>query len=70
MERFTRKTLAAMAKLGMAKNITVSEYNTLPHMECVGTSVGQYGMNGALFRDDAGKFYVILARNSLLFQLV
>ena len=69
MEKTIRKSIKNMVTYGMAKDITNAEYNTLPHLECVTLSFGTYGMNAGLFRDDAGNFYAVLARNSLLFQL-
>lgn len=70
MEYFSRASIKAMVNVGIAKDITNAEYETLPHLECLGTSYGTYGMNGGVFRDDAGNFYAVLARNTLLFQLV
>ena len=69
METTTRKNIKNMVAFGMAKDITNAEYATLPHLDCVAKSFGVYGMNAGLFRDDAGNFYAVLARNSLLFQL-
>ena len=65
----TRKEIKMMVAVGMAKDITNAEYETLPRLENVALSFGVYGMNAGLFRDDAGNFYAVLARNSLLFQL-
>ena len=65
----TKKSLRNLVNLGMAKDITNAEYDTLPHLDCVAKSFGVYGMNAGLFRDDAGNFYAVLARNTLLFQL-
>lgn len=66
----TRKSLRNLVNLGVATDITDREFGTLPHLDCVETTHGCYGMNGGLFKDNAGKLYVVLARNSLLFQLV
>lgn len=69
MEKTTRKNIKNMVTFGMAKDITNAEFDTLPHLDCVAKSFGVYGMNAGLFRDDAGNFYAVLARNTLLFQL-
>ena len=66
----TKKSLRNLVNLGVATDITNAEYSALPHMDCVETTHGVNGMNGGLFKDDAGKLYVVLSRNSLLFQLV
>lgn len=66
----TKKSLRNLVNLGVATDITNAEYDTLPHLVCVETTHGMYGMNGGLFKDDTGKLYVVLSRNSLLFQLV
>lgn len=66
----TKKSLRNLVNLGVAMDITNAEYSALPHLDCVETTHGVNGMNGGLFKDDAGKLYVVLSRNSLLFQLV
>ena len=66
----TKKSLRDLVNLGVATDITNAEFETLPHLDCVETTHGMYGMNGGLFKDDTGKLYVVLSRNSLLFQLV
>lgn len=67
----TRKQLKEMVRNNIAQDITNAEFEKLPPMDCLGTSRGIYGMNGGLFRNPrTGDLYVILSRNTLLFQLV
>lgn len=41
--------------------------NTL--LDRVYISIGTYGMNGGILKDNKGNFYKITARNSALFQM-
>lgn len=72
MRKYTQKEMRMMARLGQAKDITNSSYESLAdlNLEKIGFSTGVYGMNGGVFRDrNTKELYVVIARNTLLFQL-
>ena len=71
----TRKFIKELVDSNMAIDITNCSYDEA--MRCISrynycnVSYGKQGMNAALFMNDkTGKMYAVLARNSLLFQLV
>ena len=62
MKQYTRKELREFVRLGLAVDLTNASYEEIPASYTkVGYSRGIYGMNGG--------YYVILARNSLLFRI-
>lgn len=71
MKQYTRKQLKEYARLGLARDLTEVDPDTLPKWyEKIGVSRGIYGMNGGLIWDKVtGKYGVILARSSNLFRL-
>lgn len=72
MRKYTQKEMRMMVRLGQAKDITNNSYESLAdlNLEKIGFSTGVYGMNGGVFRDrNTKELYVVIARNSLLFQL-
>lgn len=71
MKQYTRKQLKEYARLGLARDLTTVDPDTLPKWyEKIGVSRGIYGMNGGLIWDKVtGEYGVILARSSNLFRL-
>lgn len=71
MKQYTRKQLKEYARLGLARDLTEVDPDTLPKWyEKIGVSRGIYGMNGGLIWDKVtGEYGVILARSSNLFRL-
>lgn len=71
MKQYTRKQLKKYVRLGLARDLTEVDPDTLPKWyEKIGVSRGIYGMNGGLIWDKVtGKYGVILARSSNLFRL-
>lgn len=70
MEKYTLKELKRLAYVGMATNVSNWAEEDLPECyEKIGYSVGTYGINGGLYKDKNGDFYVITARNSNLFRI-
>lgn len=71
MKQYTRKQLKEYARLGLARDLTEVDPDTLPKWyEKIGVSRGIYGMNGGLIWDKVTREYgVILARSSNLFRL-
>lgn len=69
--QYTRKQLKEYARLGLARDLTEVDPDTLPKWyEKIGVSRGIYGMNGGLIWDKVtGEYGVILARSSNLFRL-
>ena len=70
-----RKFIKELVDSNMAIDITNYSYDEA--MRCISkynycnVSYGKCGMNAALFTNEkTGKMYAVLARNSLLFQLV
>ena len=47
----------------------VNELMNAHNLQTIAMSFGVYGMNGALFEDENGELYKIMARNSTLFQM-
>lgn len=76
MERMTQKEIKRFVTLGMAEDITYLSFDACNALReahsftTLNVSTGVYGMNGALFKDEAGKLYAITARTSTLFQMV
>lgn len=70
-ETLSKKTLLELAAGLGAVDITNAEAAALPNnASAVFVSVGIYGANAALLRDDNGGYYVIKTRNSNLFKLI
>lgn len=71
MKQYTKKQLREFVRLGLAVDLTEAKPEKLPASYTkVGYSQGIYGINGGLIWDDVnGGYYVILARNSLLFRV-
>ena len=70
-ETLSKKTLLELAAGLGAVDITNAEAATLPNnVNPVFVSVGIYGANTALLKDDNGGYYVIKTRNSNLFRLI
>ena len=71
IKQYTRKQLKEYARLGLARDLTTVDPDTLPKWyEKIGVSRGIYGMNGGLIWDKVtGEYGVILARSSNLFRL-
>lgn len=71
MKQYTRKQLKEYVRLGLARDLTEVDPDTLPKWyEKIGVSRGIYGMNGGLIWDKVtGEYEVILARSSNLFRL-
>lgn len=71
MKQYTRKQLREFVQLGLAVDLTEAEPEKIPASYTkVGFSRGIYGLNGGLIWDNVnGGYYVILARNSLLFRV-
>lgn len=70
-----RKFIKELVDSNIATDITNYSYEEA--LKCISkynyrnVSYGKYGMNAALFINrQTGKMYAVLARNSLLFQLV
>lgn len=71
-KRYIQKDFKTMARTGYAKDITTARFHEVEalNLELVSLSKGIYGMNGGLFKSRVnGEFYVVTARNSLLFYL-
>ena len=73
-KRVTPKQLKDMVKEGVAIDITehpdVYNLSREKKLECIGTGLGIYGLNCAMFKDKDGKIYVITKRNTNLLTLV
>ena len=71
MKQYTRKQLKEYVRLGLARDLTEVDPDTLPKWyEKIGVSRGVYGLNGGLIWDNVlGGYYVILARSSNLFRI-
>lgn len=72
MKKYTQKEMRMMVRTGMAQGITNASYESVEklNLEKIGFSTGIYGMNGGVFRErDTKELYVVIARNTLLFQL-
>lgn len=71
MKQYTRKELREFVRLGLAVDLTNASYEAIPASYTkVGYSRGIYGINGGMIWDNVnGCYYVILARNSLLFRI-
>ncbi len=70
MIQVTQKKIKATAVADITR-YSFAEINALRArgLECIAISTGIYGVNGALFQDNAGALYKITARSSALFQL-
>lgn len=68
--KFTLKTIKDMVKSGAAQDIDKMKNPPKPRdLECLGLSMGIYGMNGGLYMHyKTKKLYAITARNSTLFE--
>lgn len=75
-KRMTQKEIKNFVALGVAEDITYLSFDTCNALRkahsftTVNISIGVYGMNGALFKDEAGKLYAITSRTTTLFQMV
>lgn len=76
MKRMTQKEIKRFVTLGVAEDITYLSFDTCNALReahsftTLNVSIGTYGMNGALFRDETGKLYAITGRTSTLFQMI
>lgn len=76
MKRMTQKEIKNLVTLGVAEDITYLSFDDCSNLmnahsfTTLNVSSGVYGMNGALFRDEAGKLYAITSRTSTLFQMI
>lgn len=62
--------LKKLAKSLNAVDITNQNLDKISHIEkaeIIYRNFGKYGLNGVIFRDIQGKFYIIKERNSNLF---
>ena len=75
-ERMTQKEIKRLIALGVAKNITYLSFDTCNALReahnftTLNVSIGVYGVNGALFKDENSKLYAITSRTSTLFQMI
>ena len=69
MKKMTLKEIKRLVKLGAALDITAADISNIKSYEKIGYSVGVYGINGGLIRDNNGNLYAITARNSNLFRI-
>lgn len=76
MEKMTQKEIKRLVTLSMAEDITHLSFDACNNLmnahsfTTLSVSTGTYGINGALFRDEAGKLYAITSRTTTLFQMV
>lgn len=76
MIKTTQKALKRHVAAGIAHDITrysfeeAAALHRAHTLETIAVSVGVYGLNGALLKDESGTLYAITARNSTLSQLV
>lgn len=76
MERMTQKEIKRFVALGVAEDITYLSFDACEALRkthnftTLNVSMGVYGMNGALLRDESGELYAITSRTSTLFQMV
>lgn len=74
--RMTQKEIKRFVALGVAEDITRLSFDACNVLRkahsftTLNVSIGVYGMNGALFRDENSKLYAITSRTSTLFQMV
>ncbi len=74
--RMKQKEIRNFVALGVAEDITNLSFDACNALRkahnftTLNVSMGVYGMNGALFKDEAGKLYAITSRTSTLFQMV
>ena len=73
---YTQKMIKDLVKQGIATDITNLNFDQIEqlrkkhHLVKVGSSVGTYGINGGLLKDDkTNELFAITKRNSTLFQL-
>ena len=74
LKRVTPKQLKDMVEEGVAVDITnhpdVYKLSREKGLDCIGTGLGIYGVNCAMFKGNDGKIYVITKRNTNLLTLV
>lgn len=76
MKRMTQKEIKRFVALGVAEDITYLSFDDCNALRkahsftTLNVSMGVYGMNGALFKDENGNLYAITSRSSTLFQMV
>lgn len=61
------KSLAETLKAVDITNRNLSEIQGIKKEKIIHRNIGKYGLNGVIFRDIQGKFYIIKERNSNLF---
>lgn len=75
-KRITQKEIKRFVALGVAEDITHLSFDACNALRAthnfttLNVSMGVYGMNGGLFKDENGKLYAITSRTSTLFQMV
>lgn len=75
-KKMTQKEIKRLVTLGVAEDITCLSFDDCNALRkahsftTLNVSMGVYGMNGALFKDEAGKLYAITSRTTTLFQMV
>ena len=72
MKKVTLKRIKEYDKLGLAKNINNASEKELEVLKLnpVFYSMGVYGINGALFKDENNDLYTITAKCSNLFKMI
>ena len=76
VKRMTQKEIKNLVDIGVAADISYMSFEDCQdfmnshRLTTLNVSTGAYGMNGALFQDEAGKLYAITSRTSTLFQMV
>ncbi len=76
MERMKQKEIRRLVALGLVEDITYLSFDACNDLRnahsftTLSVSMGVYGINGALFRDENGKLYAITSGTSVLFQMV
>ena len=73
MKKYTRKAIKEFIEMGLATDITNYGFEEMAtflhehHLEKVGYSLGQMGLNAGLLKDcKTGEFYAITSRNTAL----
>lgn len=75
-KRMTQKEIKRFVTLGVAEDITYLSFDACNALRkahsftTLNVSIGVYGMNGTLLKDENGKLYAITSRTSTLFQMV
>lgn len=76
VKRMTQKEIRNLVNMGIVADVTYMNFEDCQNfmnshrLTTLNVSTGAYGMNGALFQDEAGKLYAITSRTSTLFQMV